>query len=101
MHLLTGCACLVQGPVGVSNKHVETAIDEGSGKLTMLYQVSTISIQIQTSTLCRTSSATSVRCCLSRFLAKLEIVLYKRFLRVCSTEAQGPTSNAPTVVSSS
>ena len=50
MHLLTGCACLVQGPVGVSNKHVETAIDEGSGKLTMLYQVSTISIQIQTST---------------------------------------------------
>jgi len=25
--------------VGVSNKHVETAIDEGSGKLTMLYQV--------------------------------------------------------------
>ena len=30
----------VQGPVGVSNKHVETAIDEGSGKLTMLYQVS-------------------------------------------------------------
>ena len=31
---------LVQGPVGVSNKHVETAIDEGSGKLTMLYQVS-------------------------------------------------------------
>ena len=29
----------MQGPVGVSNKHVETAIDEGSGKLTMLYQV--------------------------------------------------------------
>ena len=25
--------------MGVSNKHVETAIDEGSGKLTMLYQV--------------------------------------------------------------
>lgn len=32
-------ACVVQGPVGVSNKHVETAIDEASGKLTMLYQV--------------------------------------------------------------
>lgn len=31
----------VQGPVGVANKHVETAIDEASGKLTMLYQVST------------------------------------------------------------
>ena len=29
----------MQGPVGVSNKHVETAIDEASGKLTMLYQV--------------------------------------------------------------
>jgi hypothetical protein len=28
-----------QGPVGVANKHVETAIDEASGKLTMLYQV--------------------------------------------------------------
>ena len=34
------CAALVQGPVGVSNKHVQTAIDEASGKLTMLYQVS-------------------------------------------------------------
>ena len=32
-------ACGLQGPVGVSNKHVETAIDEASGKLTMLYQV--------------------------------------------------------------
>lgn len=30
----------MQGPVGVANKHVETAIDEASGKLTMLYQVS-------------------------------------------------------------
>ncbi|KAK9908301.1 hypothetical protein WJX75_005715 [Coccomyxa subellipsoidea] len=29
----------LQGPVGVANKHVETAIDEASGKLTMLYQV--------------------------------------------------------------
>lgn len=26
--------------MGVSNKHVQTAIDEASGKLTMLYQVS-------------------------------------------------------------
>ena len=34
-------ACVAQGPVGVSNKHVETAIDEASGKLTMLYQVKT------------------------------------------------------------
>lgn len=30
---------ILQGPVGVANRHVETAIDEGSGKLTMLYQV--------------------------------------------------------------
>ena len=30
----------VQGPVGVANLHVETAIDAASGKLTMLYQVS-------------------------------------------------------------
>ena len=28
-----------QGPGGVANLHVETAIDEASGKLTMLYQV--------------------------------------------------------------
>ena len=48
MHTMFGCwagarpaACVVQGPVGVSNKHVETAIDEASGKLTMLYQVKT------------------------------------------------------------
>lgn len=27
-----------QGPGGVANLHVETAIDEASGKLTMLYQ---------------------------------------------------------------
>ena len=35
-------ACLtpLQGPVGVANLHVETAIDAASGKLTMLYQVS-------------------------------------------------------------
>ena len=53
MHGVSGCeagaplqrawvrsaACVAQGPVGVSNKHVETAIDEASGKLTMLYQV--------------------------------------------------------------
>ena len=53
MHGMSGCwagmnlqragvrpaAYVVQGPVGVSNKHVETAIDEASGKLTMLYQV--------------------------------------------------------------
>lgn len=31
---------MVQGPVGVANLHVETAIDAASGKLTMLYQVS-------------------------------------------------------------
>eukprot|EP00891_Asterochloris_glomerata_P003123 jgi/Astpho2/3123/fgenesh1_pm.00051_%23_46_t len=30
----------LQGPVGVANLHVETAIDEATGKLTMLYQVS-------------------------------------------------------------
>ena len=30
----------MQGPVGVANLHVETAIDAASGKLTMLYQVS-------------------------------------------------------------
>lgn len=30
----------LQGPVGVANLHVETAIDAASGKLTMLYQVS-------------------------------------------------------------
>lgn len=30
----------MQGPVGVANMHVETAIDAASGKLTMLYQVS-------------------------------------------------------------
>ena len=30
----------VQGPVGVANLHVETAIDAASGKLTMLYQIS-------------------------------------------------------------
>ncbi|KAK9813003.1 hypothetical protein WJX72_007194 [[Myrmecia] bisecta] len=29
----------LKGPVGVANRHVETAIDEASGKLTMLYQV--------------------------------------------------------------
>ncbi len=29
----------MQGQVGVANRHVETAIDEQSGKLTMLYQV--------------------------------------------------------------
>ena len=34
-HELTG----LTGEVGVSNLHVETAIDQGSGKLTMLYQV--------------------------------------------------------------
>lgn len=34
------CEGSAQGPVGVANKHVETAIDEASGKLTMLYQVS-------------------------------------------------------------
>ena len=39
MHELTKLSFGGQGPVGVSNKHVETAIDEGSGKLTMLYQV--------------------------------------------------------------
>lgn len=39
MHELTKLSFGIQGPVGVSNKHVETAIDEGSGKLTMLYQV--------------------------------------------------------------
>lgn len=32
-------AFLPQGKVGVANRHVQTAIDEGSGKLTMLYQV--------------------------------------------------------------
>ena len=31
--------CWTQGQVGVANRHVETAIDEQSGKLTMLYQV--------------------------------------------------------------
>lgn len=31
--------------MGVSNKHVETAIDEASGKLTMLYQVRRLSYQ--------------------------------------------------------
>lgn len=35
-----GCLKLLQGPVGVANLHVETAIDAASGKLTMLYQVS-------------------------------------------------------------
>ena len=29
----------MQGQVGVANRHVKTAIDEQSGKLTMLYQV--------------------------------------------------------------
>ena len=29
----------MQGPVGVSNQHVETAIDEATGRLTMLYRV--------------------------------------------------------------
>jgi DNA mismatch repair protein MSH2 len=29
----------VQGSVGVANRHVSTAIDEASRKLTMLYQV--------------------------------------------------------------
>ena len=28
----------LQGPGGVANLHVQTAIDEASGKLTMLYQ---------------------------------------------------------------
>lgn len=37
-HELTG----LTGDVGVSNLHVETAIDQGSGKLTMLYQVCSI-----------------------------------------------------------
>lgn len=37
--LSSGGAWCAQGPVGVANKHVETAIDEASGKLTMLYQV--------------------------------------------------------------
>ena len=37
-HELTG----LTGDVGVSNLHVETAIDQGSGKLTMLYQVRSI-----------------------------------------------------------
>lgn len=35
-----GCLKYSQGPVGVANLHVETAIDAASGKLTMLYQVS-------------------------------------------------------------
>jgi hypothetical protein len=35
---LTKWPCYQQGPVGVANKHVETAIDDASGKLTMLYQ---------------------------------------------------------------
>ncbi len=35
-----GCLKYLQGPVGVANLHVETAIDAASGKLTMLYQVS-------------------------------------------------------------
>ena len=34
-HELTG----LKGDVGVANLHVETAIDQDSGKLTMLYQV--------------------------------------------------------------
>ena len=46
MHQLTYLDLSAQGPVGVSNKHVETAIDEGSGKLTMLYQVNTISAAV-------------------------------------------------------
>ena len=29
----------VQGPVGVANQHVETAIDEATGRLTMLYRL--------------------------------------------------------------
>jgi len=36
------CGKFAQGPVGVANKHVETAIDEASGKLTMLYQVGSV-----------------------------------------------------------
>lgn len=32
-------SCYLQGQVGVANRHVMTAIDEQSGKLTMLYQV--------------------------------------------------------------
>lgn len=38
--LVTKFKCQMQGPVGVENLHVETAIDAASGKLTMLYQVS-------------------------------------------------------------
>ena len=34
-HELTG----LKGDMGVANLHVETAIDQDSGKLTMLYQV--------------------------------------------------------------
>ena len=37
---ITTLANAMQGPVGVANLHVETAIDAASGKLTMLYQVS-------------------------------------------------------------
>ena len=39
-HLLHITALALQGPVGVANLHVETAIDEATSKLTMLYQVS-------------------------------------------------------------
>ena len=39
-HLSYITALALQGPVGVANLHVETAIDEATGKLTMLYQVS-------------------------------------------------------------
>lgn len=41
-----------QGPGGVANLHVETAIDEASGKLTMLYQARAFRHSLQALRLC-------------------------------------------------
>ena len=56
----------LQGPGGVANFHVETAIDAASGKLTMLYQVTTSSDE----SAALNASVFSIICMISKLLLR-------------------------------